>query len=846
MYDNNKNDEEPDLEVHLTVPNNEIESPEDRQMAIERDSIALGVQRYRADRPLPWQRKATDKGESELAPGKTLLKQYVDPVAKALEEFIDATVAGKAVHKSASAKYLVHIDPLQAAYLALRFAVNGASEGQTFLTICRSIGSAIHEHLEMVAMAKDHPGLHRKLLRQLAVSTSAKHRVGVLRHVREKYDLSTLQWSVRERIQIGAKMVELMMAATPLFELQQRTRSKTDRPQYLVFTAETTEWLSKSHARCELLAPLHLPMVVKPRKWRNPYSGGYLTNLMRTGLVKTRNRDFLDELGGVDLSQVMTAVNAVQETPWRISRKVLEVMREEYQHRGGGIAGLPAQSDRPLPARPAGVPENAKPKDLTASQREELTAWKAAAAKVYAENAEAERQRVVLAQKFYVAERFEHEPAIYFPHYLDFRGRIYPLASFLNPQGDDSARGLLEFAEGKPLGEDGGFWLAVHIAGLWGVDKVSFADRVAWVHEHEEQILASALDPHADGAFWTTAEKPWQAIAACFDWLGYSLNGEDHVSHLPIAMDGSCSGLQHYSALLCDEVGGSAVNLIPGATPSDIYTAVARRAQELSDANLGGANDDMARAWQGRFCRKVAKQPTMTLCYSATKFGMKGQIEAALSKLDEDGRYMPDGVENFKAAAYASHIIWQALSEVVVAARDAMGWLKAVSDITVEAGIPIRWTSPIGLPVMQHYCSVGKEEVRVYMGGRKVQLVVQTDGKAISKRRQASGVAPNFVHSLDAAHLMATVNLGIGNGLTHFAMVHDSFGCHAADTTLLNAVLRESFVDQYTQPVFERFRDDIVMQLKAVKPELAERIPPLPPMGNLDLSAIRDSEFFFA
>ena len=823
----------------------EQQTLQDRQRAIEHDALALGITRYRGDEPLPWQKRAHEHGESDLAPGKTLLKQYVEPVGQALTEFLDATIAGKAVHKSASAKYLVHIDPLQAAYLALRFAINGASAGLTFVAVARHIGDAIQEHLDMQKMAVQHPGLYAKLSRQLARSTSSSHRLGVLRHVREKYALEQLQWSIKERIQIGAKMIELLIVATPLFHLEQRSRGRKDQPQYLAFTPETVEWLEKTHGRCELLSPIHLPMVARPRKWRTPYSGGYLTNILKPRLVRTRNRNYLDELGGVDLTAVMQAVNAIQETPWRISKKILDVLDEELE-RGGGIAGLPRRGNLPLPPVPPSIPSGVPSNKLTVSQREELTAWKAEAAKVYQANAENEQERVVLAQKLYVARRFLEEEAIYFPHYLDFRGRVYPMASYLNPQGDDVCRGLLEFADGKPLGEDGAFWLAVHIAGLWGVDKVSFNDRWDWVEEHHDEILASALDPHAEGAFWRTAEKPWQALAACFDWLGYSLNGDAHVSHLPIAMDGSCSGLQHYSALLRDEVGGAAVNLVPGEKPSDIYTMVANRAQVLSDGSLGGTNGDMAGAWAGKFCRKVAKQPTMTLCYSATKFGMKGQIENALHKLDEESPYLDANVNRYKAAIYASEVIWEALGDTVVAARSAMSWLKKVSDVAVEAGIPVRWTSPIGLPVMQDYQDRVGKRLDVYLGGRQVQLELKVDTGKLSKRRQASGIAPNFVHSLDAAHLLSTVNLGLANGLRHFAMIHDSFACHAADTTLLNAVLRESFVAQYTEPVLERFREDIVAQLEIAKPELVKKIPKLPKTGNLDLDAVRDSEFFFA
>jgi DNA-directed RNA polymerase len=818
---------------------------EDRQRALEQESLALGITRYRGERAMPWQTKAHGQGETDQAPGKTLLKQYIEPVAEALEEFIVQTESGKAGRKTVAVQYLVHIDALQAAYLALRFTINGASSGKTMTNIALNIGDAIQEHLEMLKMAEENPGLYRKVTRQLAKSTSAVHRLGVLRHVRSKYDLTRLGWSKRDRIMVGAKMIELLLEATPLFRLALQSEGRHHTVQYVFFTPETVEWLEKTHGRCELLSAIHLPMLVPPRKWRTPFSGGYLTNTMRPKLVRTRNRNYLDELGGVDLTEVMAGVNAVQETPWRISGKLLEALDVELD-RGGAVAGLPRRESLPLPPRPAGLPADVPSDQLTASQREDLTVWKAQAARVYAENAANEQDRVILAQKLYVARQFAGEAAIYFPHYLDFRGRVYPMAAYLNPQGDDLCRGLLEFAEGKPLGADGHFWLAVHLAGLWGVDKVSFEDRVAWVREHEDEILASALDPHAEGAFWLTAEKPWQALAGCFDWLGYTLSGEDHVSHLPIAMDGSCSGLQHYSALLRDEVGGAAVNLVPSETPSDVYLTTADRAQVLSDGFLGGTNDDMARAWQGKFCRKVTKQPTMTLCYSATKFGMKQQIENALKKLDEEGPFLPADVDRYKAAIYAAEVIWDALGDTVVAAARAMDWLQRVSAVLVEADMPIRWTSPVGLPVMQDYREQNGKLVKVFVGGRQIRLTVNEEAPTRSKRRQASGIAPNFVHSLDAAHLLATVNLATHNGIRHFAMIHDSFGCHAADTTLMNAVLRESFVDQYSQPVLEQFREEVIEQLTVARPELVEQIPPVPQAGTLDLDAVRDSEFFFA
>ena len=60
---------------------------------------------------------------------------------------------------------------------------------------------------------------------------------------------------------------------------------------------------------------------------------------------------------------------------------------------------------------------------------------------------------------------------MFFPHDLDFRGRAYPMHPHLNHMGPDICRGLLCFAEAKPLGLRGIDWLFVQVRPLlsWGV-----------------------------------------------------------------------------------------------------------------------------------------------------------------------------------------------------------------------------------------------------------------------------------------------------------------------------------------------------------------------------------------
>ena len=174
-----------------------------------------------------------------------------------------------------------------------------------------------------------------------------------------------------------------------------------------------------------------------------------------------------------------------------------------------------------------------------------------------------------------MAARFKDEPRFFFPYQLDFRGRIYAVPSYLTPQGTDLAKGLLRFAEGKPLGTMQAVrWLAIHGSNCFGNDKVSLDDRHSWVLQHQQEILECAEDPFSH-AWWHEADEPFCFLAFCLEWAGYVREGLDFVSHIPVAMDGTCNGLQIFSLILRDKVGGSAVNLLPAARPQDIYQIVA-------------------------------------------------------------------------------------------------------------------------------------------------------------------------------------------------------------------------------------------------------------------------------
>jgi hypothetical protein len=91
---------------------------------------------------------------------------------------------------------------------------------------------------------------------------------------------------------------------------------------------------------------------------------------------------------------------------------------------------------------------------------------------------------------------------------------------------------------------------------------------------------------------WMEAEDPFQFLAAAIE-LKQALAHPDprqYQSSVPVHMDGSCNGLQHYAALARDLHGGTAVNLVPADRPQDVYTGIADTLRKRVESDsLGGA-----------------------------------------------------------------------------------------------------------------------------------------------------------------------------------------------------------------------------------------------------------------
>jgi DNA-directed RNA polymerase len=125
-----------------------------RQIELEEEGLSLGASRYHA-RQLPWRTEAGSiEEESNLPPGRQLLKTIIGPSVEAIEAFIAAACSGKAGRRHNVVDFMLLSEPHELAYLASRCLVNATSSHTTLQNCAVSVANAVIENVEYKAFAE--------------------------------------------------------------------------------------------------------------------------------------------------------------------------------------------------------------------------------------------------------------------------------------------------------------------------------------------------------------------------------------------------------------------------------------------------------------------------------------------------------------------------------------------------------------------------------------------------------------------------------------------------------------------------------------------------------------------
>lgn len=823
------------------------------QRKLEQEQIKRGQDRYTATVD-----KARVKGQEAVTKaGLTLTQKAVEPTAKLIEEFCEKA---RQINQAEIGEYLDKFDKNLIAFFTARRCINSYQHPVSLTKAAGDIAGMLQDHADYMRFKEEDREACAKTEKKLKYCRHYRHRKIVFKRFQRWAGVSSEDWSYALKVKMGMRLIECFVKATGFVEIKNVPVRKGRKIRSEVLpTAKLEAELKEQHELSALLTPYFLPMVEEPSDWTNIFNGGYLTKPLKSWkFIKSFNRQYVTELNenSETLTEVFKAVNALQKTAWRINPRVLEVQETLWNSGGGPEVGLPSRNKLELPLCPIckGTVDGKHSCFDLEENAGAFKAWKRAAAGVYDENVRLRSKRIAEVQKLLISKKFVGEDEIFFPYQLDWRGRVYPAPIFVNPQADDAGKSLLEFAYTKPVGKNGIRWLKIQAANSFGEDKVSLDDREKWATDHADKIVECASSPY-EARWWAEADKPYQFLAACFELAEFwkcKAEGreEDFESALPCSIDGSCNGLQNYSAMLRDPQGAKATNLIPDALPNDIYSDVADLVWEkIFEDCENRDSEDYAEAilWETvtdrKLRRKLVKRNVMTMPYSATERGMCGQLTHEVQQLRDKGERVIDIDDPWKACHYLAKLNYLMIRSVVPAAAEAMDWLMAVAKVVSKRNVPVNWTTPLGFWVQQWYPKAETYKIECILNGIRFQPRLYKETTKLNSRKMAQAIAPNFIHSMDASHLMSTVLRCEEKGIDSFGMVHDSYATHAGDMDRLSSILRECFIEQYSGDILEDFRNEILTQLPK---KMYKQIPEVPSIGTLDLSQIQQSLYFFA
>lgn len=839
--------------------------PQGRYHALRKRQVKIETEAWE-DAAKEYQELLADMCEQKLAPNlpymKSLFLGWFEPLRDAIKAEQDLCKLGK--NRGA---YAPHFDDLPADMMAVitmhklmgLLMTGGGSGSATVVQAALQIGEAI-EHEAKIQRFLERPRKKGTLnssneddeakvqerLRKKVTNLMKKQKVHQVREIVKGHDDSK-PWGQDNQVKVGCRLIQLLTETAyiqppadqlgdgpldirPAFIHTQKTVIREPQKggrRYGVVQCDPLVRKGLEKTARHMVIP-YMPMLVPPLNWTGYDKGAYFflpSYIMRTHGAK-QQREALRRVPKPQLETVCEALGTLGNTKWRINKKVLSVIDRIWAS-GGRLGDLVDREDVPSPEEP------------DTDDAAEIRRWKWKVKGVKKENAERHSQRCDVELKLAVARKMKDEEGFYYPHNLDFRGRAYPMHPHLNHLGSDLCRGILEFAEGRPLQKSGLCWLKIHLANLYagGVDKLSYDGRMAFTENHLDDIFDSADRPLEGKRWWLSAEDPFQCLAACKNLTEAlrSSSPEDYVSYMPVHQDGSCNGLQHYAALGRDKLGAEAVNLVTGDKPADVYSGIASRVREIMrrDAEKDPATEPnalRAKLLLNQVDRKLVKQTVMTSVYGVTYVGARDQIKRRLKERDA----IADENELFAAACYAAKTTMTALGEMFEAARSIMSWLGDCAKIIASENQPVRWTTPLGLPVVQPYRNLGRRLIKTSL--QVLTLRHETD--KIMVKRQRTAFPPNFVHSLDGSHMMMTAIACKHAGL-NFAGVHDSYWTHACDVDEMNRILREKFVELYELPILENLLESFEKSFPTLQ------FPPLPERGDFDLREVLKSPYFF-
>jgi DNA-directed RNA polymerase, mitochondrial len=574
-------------------------------------------------------------------------------------------------------------------------------------------------------------------------------------------------------------------------------------------------------------------------------------------LIKGWDKEYISLFNDNDMrsSPFVKGINTIQQTAWGINQDVLEAVKRQFST---------------ILYEEGEMPEEGDPSEVKIALSKLIKDDNAETQEAYNEATRKWNKKLLVLRarsKNYALKTILNKAEVIGTSVFwqfadcDYRGRLYFVEPYLNFQGNDLARGLMMFADGKPIGEEGIKWLAIHTATCYNqsyeidkipdwvtadykgylkreglrsisVDKMSLQDRARWTYNNLVLINSTAQQNLIHG------EKPFSFLAACIEMIHVQNDGAEHITFLPIPIDGSNNGWQHLAAISKDQQAGELVSLVDTEIQSDFYVKVAKELHNVVKEEGNTRLTTLIESMPMRDIRKgIAKRAAMTRAYSC---GAKRMSVSMYADCYKEGYTEKYGITMIDCIGLSQYII-KAIDKVCPgplatmaflqeAAVHQVGYRKEIDDKNVH----LQWWTPSEFLVIYQRNRQEAIKHRGRIAGKQIKHVGRVDTHVPDIGAYISGISPNFIHSQDAAHLMLVAADWEGS----FGAVHDSFSTHACDVDKLGQLVRNYFVRLYDyENFFTEIKEALLSEPEGFEAEV--------PIGSLNVNDVYDSKYFF-
>ena len=401
----------------------------DKEIELELESKDLAYQAFMSK----INKARENKTLADTGTTKMLLKEALPSFCKGLKDFYTKADSGKPGKRHICAVVLKQLEIEHVAFLSLRTILSNAIPQINLTSLAKELGTELELEMKFqdvlsTLSEKERSYFQVNLNKRIGMSfkqafVNAKDKWLADENRKERWE----KWTDSVRCNLGMKLIDIFIVSTGLGKISRYSKGGSFNITYRFEIApEIVQYIAHNDKEMADLLFKNRPMVIPPKPWTNPINGGYYINLKHPiPLVRLNEKTVMDLYGDLDMPDVYKAVNAIQETPWRINQRVLKVAQEisKWKHIPEGLEMPLAEPEEP-PVRP-----EAADKDPNVQKE-----WRKSMVIYFQRDNKRKSKRYAVNAQLALADIYKDYERIYFPHNLDFRGRVYPLP-LLNPQG---------------------------------------------------------------------------------------------------------------------------------------------------------------------------------------------------------------------------------------------------------------------------------------------------------------------------------------------------------------------------------------------------------------------------